>query len=395
MTLTELTLEQLEANPYPIYQELRLTQPVAYVPHLGEWLISTWDACVEVGALSGTSAIAGGHPFEVEFFGGDNILTTEGETHDSLRAGVDIPLRPKHVRQFIDETAREIVQTYVANLKPRGAADLVTELFEPISVRAIGTQLGIGDVDDATLLVWFKALSGGLSHHNIDDRAAEDHAAQVKREIDDFLRERVAHLQDSADGSLLSHMIHGGVPEGQAPRSYDEIIPSVRVIILGGFQEPGTAISNTFFGLLSNPEQYAELVTEPGRWSAQALNEGMRWISPIGTVERTALEDVEVQGVTIPAGALITLVMASANRDEQRFERPEQFDFHRSDGSSMVFGFGNHYCAGNFLAKALGVEVIQTVARELPGLRLRDGAQPVVSGHLFQGVKSLPVKWDV
>lgn len=395
MDLNNITLELLEENPYPIYKYLRENHPIVSMPGIGgEWFVTTWDDCATVGDLTGTSALAGGHPFEFEFFGGDSILTMNDEHHKQLRAGIDVVLRPKHVHSFMDDFASDVVREYVAKIKPLGKADLVKDLFEPISVRVVGNRLGLGEKDDATLREWFKTLSGGLSHHNIDDEAAAQRADEAKSEIDEYLRNKIDILRENPDGSLLSHMLVSGLQEGATPRTFEDVMPSVRVIILGGFQEPGSAISNTFLGLLTNPDQLSDVTREPEKLSSTALQEGMRWIAPIGTVERTVLEDVQIRDVTIPAGSLVTLVMASANHDEARFKDGDLFNIHREGLSPTVFGYGSHYCAGNFLAKSLGTAVIEEVVRELTNLRLVAGADPQVRGHLFQSVQSLESEWD-
>ena len=396
MDINEVTLEKLEENPYPIYAELRKSNPIVQLPGIGgEWFVTSWDACSKIGALSGLGSLRGGHPSQIEFFGGDNILTMQGPKHTSLRAGIDVVLRPKHVKEYIEQSALSVIQEYVARIKPRGEAELVSELFEPISVRVVGNRLGLTDIDDETLQRWFKTLSGGLSHFNIDDQHAAEKAARTKESIDSYLKDAVAKLQQNPDGSMLSHIVHSGLPEGAPPRTFDEVITSIRVIILGGFQEPGTAISNTFFGLLTNPNQYVELVLEPEKYAPLALNEGMRWIAPIGTAERTALEDIEIDGIVIPAKSHITLVMASANRDSSRYENADAFDMNRGAQTAAIFGYGEHYCAGNFLAKNLSTAVIIEVAKALPNLRLKEDAQPRATGHLFHSVNALEAEWDI
>ena len=396
MNIDEITLETLESDPYPIYAALRRENPIVSLPGLGgEWLVTTWDGCSRIGAMSGGEILSGGHPFEVEFFGGQNILTMEGDAHSQLRAGIDVVLRPRHVHQFMDDDAHDVVRAYVERIASQGAADLVSELFEPISVRVVGNRLGMRDKDDDTLRNWFRTLSGGLAHHDIEDDAAAESASQTMRDIDDYLKLMVDRLRHEPDDSLISHMLHSGLDEGAPPRTYDDVIPSIRVIILGGFQEPGAAIANTFLGLLTNPDQFTALAQEPEKYAATALMEGMRWISPIGTVERTALRDIEFDGIIIPKDSLITLVMASANRDETYFPNADKYDLFREIQSSAVFGYGNHYCAGNFLAKSLGTAVITEVASRLKNLRLTPGENPVVTGHLFRGVETLRAEWDV
>ena len=172
-------------------------------------------------------------------------------------------------------------------------------------------------------------------------------------------------------------------------------MPSIRVIILGGFQEPGNAVSNAFLGLFKNPEQMEVLRAHPDAYASLALHESLRWIAPIGVVARLTAEEIEVAGVTIPAGAQVGLIVASANRDEERYQHPDRFDLTREKESHATFGYGNHHCSGHFLAKSLGEIVVEETVARLPGLRADPNRPAEVSGYLFRGTKSLPAVWDI
>jgi len=389
-----ITHDSLMQDPYPTYQRLRREAPVAYVAELDQWWITRWDDCATVGRLTGTDALLGGHIVDREFFGGPSVLTMDGAKHEALRVGIDHTLRPRGVKEFADDIGRTVTIDYLEKIKPLGRADLVTELFEHISVRVVGNRLGLHDVPEPTLVEWFHALSGGLT--NLD--SSDDISGRARRsltEIDDYMRAKIAELTKNPDESLISHMIHGGVPEGQPARTFDDVMPSIRVIILGGFQEPGNAVSNAFLGLFENPEQMEVLRAHPDTYASLALHESLRWIAPIGVVARLTAEEIEVAGVTIPAGAQVGLIVASANRDEERYQHPDRFDLTREKESHATFGFGNHHCSGHFLAKSLGEIVVEETVARLPGLRADPNRPAEVSGYLFRGTKSLPAVWDI
>ena len=239
---------------------------------------------------------------------------------------------------------------------------------------------------------WFEALSGGLSNKDGDN----DESALAERtlnEIDDYVSVKIAHLRENPDESLLSHMLHVGLGDGQGPRTFDEVMPSIRVIILGGFQEPGHSVATTFWGLLNEPEQLAELAANPSEFAAAAMREGLRWTAPIGVVASHPKTDFEYGGVVVPAGAPLSLVVAAANRDPAKFPDAHKFDMHRERTVNATFGYGVHHCSGHQLAKGLGEIMVEETARRLPNLRLDPQNPAVVSGYLFRGAKSLPVIW--
>ncbi|WP_449280487.1 cytochrome P450 [Leucobacter sp.] len=388
----EITFDALEGDPYELFERLRTHAPIVHSERTGLWLVTSWAACSHLGALA--DAHTAGSEDDNRFFGVPNVLSMDGAAHRSLRAGIDDQLRPRAVRGYADELARPVVVDYIERIRPRGGADLTTELFERISVRVIGDKLGLGEIDDDTLITWFKTLSEGLEQQSRENDEAARAASVTVGEIDARLRERVERLRERPDSSIISHMVHTGAPDGE-PRSFEDVIASIRVIILGGFQEPGNAVANTFHGLLGRPDQLARLAADPKRYAAPALEEGLRWIAPINSVERTARRDIVTEWGTIPEGTPFILVVGAANRDRSRFERADDYDLDRSFLPHATFGYGEHFCAGHALARSLGEIIVEETARRLPGLRRDPSGDVEVSGFFFRGAKHLPAVWDV
>ncbi len=195
------------------------------------------------------------------------------------------------------------------------------------------------------------------------------------------------------DHTLMSHVMHGGMPEGTV-RSLDEVMPTMKVIILGGLQEPGHAAANACAGLLLDPEQAQVFAADPKEHALRAFDEGLRWIAPIGVTPRVAAEDVVVAGTQIPAGASVAIVMASANRDRNRFDDPDRFDLFRKRRPHLSFGFRPHFCSGHALSRAMGRIALEEVFGQLPNLRLDQSREVKAKGWRFRGVTDLPATWD-
>ena len=384
----EITIEALNADPYPIYDELRTIAPIVYVPQIDEWLVT----CRAIGALKDSVQLAPGHPVDREFFGGENVLTMSGEQHRGLREGIDKSLKSGPVARFLEDSGRDTVIQYIDEIAHLGRGDLSVDLFSKISVRVVGDRLGFTDVNDETLVNWFEALSGGLSNKEGENDASRRASATV-REIDDYMRDKIEFLRGNHDDSLLAHMLHVGLPDGAGPRTFDEVIPSIRVIILGAFQEPGHSVATAFWGLLNEPDQLRELQEQPAEFATTALREGFRWMAPIGVIAAHPRTDFTYAGVTVPAGAPLSLVVAAANRDPSKFKNAHRYDMHRQQTVNATFGYGVHHCSGHQLARGLGEIMVEETARRLPGLRLDPDSPAIVSGYLFRGAKSLPVLW--
>jgi len=222
-----------------------------------------------------------------------------------------------------------------------------------------------------------------------------DESLVEKRELNDVLDaamtdvERLHLVGLVSDGGVHSSLEH---LEALVSLARDKGIPDV--VILGGFQEPGHGAAASLLGLLLDDEQKAMVLADPEKAIPAAVHEGLRWIAPFGLHERQARVDIELHGVTIPAGAELALACASANHDERRYEHGERFDITRQRQSHASFGYGAHFCSGHFISRRLEQIILEETFAGLPGLRLDPDREPVVFGFAVRGVKNLPVVWD-
>jgi len=286
-------------------------------------------------------------------FGTPNMLTADGTDHADLRTGIAPVLRPDRVSRYIDALVRPIARDYLARLTsaqpgPNGEvggvavarvarAELMSNCFEPVSVESLRRVMGLDGLVDATALRrWFADLNFGLTNFT-HDPAAPDVADATNAEIESVLIPLLGRLRRKSDDSMLAHMLWAGRPDGD-PRPIEHLLPSLKVILLGGMQEPGHAAGSTLLGLFTRPDQLARLYAAPADLAPLAVHEGLRWIAPIGTIEREARHEITIGGVVIPAGAQLEVVIASANRDERQFANPDKFDIDRSSraGSSRM-----------------------------------------------------------
>ncbi|WP_457962253.1 cytochrome P450 [Arthrobacter sp. D1-29] len=390
---TELTGDNLYRDPYPVYARLRREEPVAFFEGTKEYFITRFDDCRAAGSndrVFGPSA-SPDRP-EARVMGMPNVLSMTGEEHSGLREAIDQNLTQEAVRRFVDALTRPVVKRYLAELLPRGEANLTADLFEPISVRCIGDVIGLTETPNETLVEWFHAMSAGLQNVN-DDPAVWGRLDRALVDIDSQLGDLYERAVSKPNHTLMSHVMHGGMPEGKV-RSVEEIMPTMKVIILGGLQEPGHAAANAAAGLLLDPEQTQAMAADPKEHALRAFDEGLRWVSPIGVTPRVAAKDVQISGTHIPAGSSIAIVMASANRDESRFEDPDRFNMFRKKRPHFSFGFRPHFCSGHALSRAMGEIALEEAFLQLPGLRLDDSREMKFKGWRFRGVSDLPGTWN-
>jgi cytochrome P450 len=352
--------------------------------------VTRWKDVAYVGTNPNIfSAEMDDSPLDVSF-GGPTILTTDGKTHEDLRASLDTKYRPRTVSTYIDDLVTPIVDERLAALSGRASVDLLADYFEPISVSSLGHVLGLGHVDTGTLRRWFRGLHQGAINFEHDPARQRINDATA-REIDEALEPVFADLMDASDTSTISHMLHSGLPPGSR-RDVAAILPSLKVIILGGMQEPGHGAATTMFALLSDPAALGRVLTDPREMVPAAIEEGIRWVSPIGTQTRQVRQEVELAGVRLPVGARVAAVVASANRDERIYEQPDRFILGRTRRTHAAFGFGPHFCVGHAFARGQMTIAVQRLLETYPGLRLEEPASTVFQGWEFRAPASLVVR---
>ncbi|WP_428544023.1 cytochrome P450 [Profundibacter sp.] len=343
-----LTLEEMEANPYDVYRRLRAESPVVYIPAVNSWLVTKWDDVQKIGTspdlFQATDEEA---PVSIHF-GKTAIIHTDGDLHRELRGGLAPHYAPRKVAEYIEDLVVPLAEECIAAFPEDGNVNLVDDYFEPISVQCLARTLGVNGIDTKTLQEWFHGLVMGAINYSRDPERTRI-CEETKKKIDKALDPIFAELEKAPNNTPLSHLMYHGMPEGER-RSREFIMPTVLVMLLGGAQEPGHGAASTMAALLENPDQLDLVRSDMATNLPKAVAEGIRWVAPIGTQVRKTTQDVELNGVTIPEGQTVCAVLASANRDEDVFDDADRFDIERDAKNHAAFGFGPHFCAGKWMA---------------------------------------------
>ncbi|HEY6891249.1 MAG TPA: cytochrome P450 [Solirubrobacter sp.] len=385
----EISLSALEQNPYPIYRRLRDEAPVCHVPAVELTLVTRWEDVHHVARHPELfTADVGSSPLTRTL--GQNMLTVDGGEQRRIRATIDPAMRPRVVAGYAPAVIEPIAERHLAAIEPDGAGELMATYCEPVSVLALGSVMGLGDADADTLRRWFGALAlGGSNFESDPDKQAIADAASA--EVDDRVLPLLDRLEQEPDGSVLSDMLHVQPPDGER-LSKPEVLANLKLILLGGMQEPGHALGIALWALLQHPDALAEVRAHPQLLDG-AVEEALRWHSPVGTQTRQVTERTDIAGVTLEPGTVIAAVLASANQDERHWQQPERFDIHRT-GAHAAFGLGAHHCAGASLARHEVRLPLRLILERLPRLRT-DPEQPVeLSGWEFRAPLALFARWD-
>jgi cytochrome P450 len=385
-----ITVADLERDPFPIYRRLRDEAPVCHVPAVELTLVTRWEDVHHVARHPELfTADVGSSPLTRTL--GQNMLTVDGAEQRRIRATIDPAMRPRVVAGYAPSVIEPIAERHLAAIEPDGAGELMATYCEPVSVLALGSVMGLGDADADTLRRWFGALAlGGSNFESDPDKQAIADAASA--EVDDRVLPLLDRLEQEPDGSVLSDMLHTQPPDGER-LSKAEVLANLKLILLGGMQEPGHALGIALWALLEHPEVLAEVRAHPALLDG-AVEEALRWHSPVGTQTRQVTERTKIAGVTLEPGTVIAAVLASANQDERHWQQPEQFDIHRT-GAHAAFGLGAHHCAGASLARHEVRLPLRLLLERLPRLRL-DAEHPVeLSGWEFRAPLALHARWDL
>lgn len=387
--LATITVSDLERDPYPLYAHLRKVAPVAYVPCLDVWMVTSWDAVSQAATDPDRFPAHVDRSPTDKALGGVSMMTTDGEPAKQRRRPFDATFRPRAVEATMPDVFVRLCDDQLDLMASTPESELVADYFEPISLLSLAHAMGIdGLVDVETLRRWFAGLAAGVSNYE-GDPEKNAFCDAVSAEIDETLRPRFEAVLEDPDGGMLSNVVNA--VRGTLDERLAWAMPSVKLVLLGGLQEPAHGGATIAFCLLSHREQLDALRTDP-KLVAAAVEEGLRWTAPIGNLLRGVAPSTTLAGVQLPDDARVILVVASANRDRAVWgPTADAFDVHRPKRTHMSFATGPHYCIGHHFARAqLRVAIGKLFAR-FPGMRLDPDHTTVLRGHEYRSPTAVRV----
>jgi cytochrome P450 len=396
-TSEPLTLGELEHDPHPALARLRAQAPVAWVPALRGWLVTSFPAAVAV--MRDSRAFTVDDPrFSTARVVGPSMLSLDGAAHARHRAPFASAFHHGDGGARLAEFAEAEAGRLVTAIRERGAAEIRRDVSGPLATSVVAEALGLGDVAPETILAWYTRIAGGVTSLSADQDAAGDappdpDAAAAFAGLAASLRAVIEGAGPGGPGgpgrpSLLAEAAGGG------QLSTGEVISNAAVIMFGGIDTTDGMIANAVLHLLNAPDQL-ELVRVSPNLVPAAIEESLRLEPAAALVDRYATRDAQFGGAAIRAGDRVTVSLAAANRDPAVFGHPDRFDIFRAEaGRHLAFAHGPHFCIGAALARAETQAAVRALLDQLPGLRLDPRSPAAPRGLVFRKPPALHVAWD-
>lgn len=381
----DITIEQLITNPYAIYKTLRAESPVLKVTAVNRtFLTKASDTRFVKMNPDVYSSDDPNTPME-RTFEAKTLMRRDGEDHSRLRTAMMPAMAPSTVKLSWGDRITQIADEYIDKLPSGETVDFFSAFAGPFSARCVAEVLGIPKASDNDIQRWSQVLIDGAGNFGGFKEPFEK-AALANREINACIEDAVKTCANTGLKNALAVQINA-----EQPIEMEHIISNIKIAIGGGINEPRDALMTVLFGLLTNPEQKEAVLANNDLW-ASALEEAVRWVAPIQVSSRLVKEDTTIRDFHIPAGDVVMTIQASANHDEDVYEKPDQFNVFRKNNRHQAFGSGPHFCMGTHLSRRMLADVaLPKLFERFPNMRLTDPTEVVWSGFGFRGPLNLPL----
>jgi pulcherriminic acid synthase len=378
---------------------MRENAPLIWHEAMQSYILSRYEDVERVFKDKKSEFTTDNYNWQLEPVHGKTILQLSGREHAVRRALVAPAFRGSDLQEnflpVIERNSRELIDAF----RSTGSADIVSDYATRFPVNVIADMLGLDKADHARFHGWYTAVIAFLGNLSGDPEVTAA-GERTRVEFAEYMIPIIQERREKPGDDLLSRLC---AAEVDGVRMSDEDIKAFCSLLLAaGGETTDKAIASILANLLMHPEQLAAVQADRSLIPA-AFAETLRYTPPVHMIMRQSATEVEVSGGIIPAGATVTCLIGSANRDERRYAEPDRFDIFRDDltttsafsaaADHLAFALGRHFCVGALLAKA-EVEVgINQLLDAMPDLRLADGFDPVEQGVFTRGPQSLPVRF--
>jgi cytochrome P450 len=377
--------DEVRRDPYPVYDQLRSGSPVCHDPRSGLWLIFDYEGVKR--ALSDQDAFSSRN-------GPEWLLFLDPPRHTQLRVLLAQAFTPRSVAN-LEPRIRELSRALLDQTIERGEMDLAADFSVPLPMLVIAEMLGIPVADRPRFHRWSDAILN-MSYTIPGDageaaRAAVAAFRAVTAEMDAYLTDLLGQRRAAPRDDLLTRLVEAEV--GGARLTQEEILGFFQLLLVGGQETTTNLLNNAVLCLVENPDQLSRLRAAPNLLPA-AIEEVLRYRSPLQWMFRVAQRDVPMHGQVIPAGKLVLPMIGSANRDPRQFRDAGRFDVARDPNPHLAFGHGVHFCLGASLSRLEAKVALADLLERVQGFELASAEpwEPRQALHVH-GPTRLPIRF--
>ena len=394
-------------QPHDVWTELRASEPVYYCDAPGHepfWAITKHADIMEISSqpdifsnregpviLNDEQLVQAQNRENTPLGQMRTIIEMDPPEHTAFRK-VASPFFTKRNIQGLDEIVAESARAIVDTLGEEGECDFIDKVGQRHPLRVLATLLGIDKDDEERVLELTQQLFGGEDPdlQRKGENREEAMAAlglEFYQLFDRIIQDRRANPRDDL-ASLIANATLDGQPMGPL-----ETFGYYLIVFTAGHDTTRNALSGGMLALLENPDQFQWLRENPGE-SKKAVEEIVRWTSPVNYMRRRVLKDQKIRGKEIKAGEDLALFYGSANRDEEVFDRPFELDLSRSPNRHLGFGTGQHHCLGSHVARMSARALLVELATRVETMELASDPTHIESSFVV-GLKTLPIRYQI
>lgn len=377
---------ELWRDPYPVYQRLRDEDPVHFVADRRFWVLSRFGDVFAAATDPVTFSSAQGLTFEQDEIAklglAPTLVMMDRPRHTDFRRLVNRLFTPRRVAD-LEPRVRKFARQRIRNLADAGGGDFVAEVAGPVPSLVVASYLGVPDSDRADFGRW----SSAVVQANATGKVLE--ARQALTELYGYFSERIRRLRRDPGDDMVSVLADADI-DGRA-LSEEEILGFCFVMIVGGNDTASGLLSGTATALTEHMAERRRILDDPAL-AAPAVEELLRWTSPVQGLSRTTTRSVDIGGVAVPSGAKVHLLFASANRDQREFGPDAgRLDVARAPKRILAFSSGPHHCLGAAAARLQGRVVLEELLDQVPDFVADAAEAELAPGPFTRRYERLPM----
>lgn len=393
-------------NPYPVYTYLRENEPVHWNQMFNCFMLTRYDDVNQVFSdyRRFSSDIWSNAPEFLGYVGEDetsqylrqiipflayNLQGMDPPGHTRQRTLMMKTFTPRMIEAF-RPTVQKLVDELIDQRLADGSMDIVADLAYPLPSNVILDLLGIPRSGRPYIKASAEAINEFVATILFTGPQVWPRLAGVFAEVTTYLKSLIAERRKNPGQDLLTRMVQA--EENGDMLSEDEIVIATNFLLFAGHETTANLIAVGLYYLLQNPEQMAQMRADSSKIPV-AVEELLRYVSPVHTLARRTMQEVTIRGVAIPENSSIYLLIGAANRDPEKFPDPEKLDIKRPPVRSLGFGYGIHFCIGAALARLESQVAFETIIKRLPELKMSIETPEFRPNYSLRGLKALPVEF--